>query len=271
MPPLPGAAPSSGDETVATASARRDRLLIIVPLAILTVLAWVYLVRLDRSMAESMSHARMMEEMGMPMTEPWTAGDLVVNFVMWLVMMVGMMAPSAAPVLLLFAAARRARGGGAGPTVVFCLGYLTVWAVFSAAAAVLQGVLHRMALLSMSMATSSHLVGGSILIVAGGYQLTPLKNRCLAHCRSPLGFLMSYWRDGQAGAFTMGVGHGMYCLGCCWALMLVLFAVGIMNLFWVAILAMLVLVEKVGPAGAWVSRGAGAAILASGLLMALRG
>jgi predicted metal-binding membrane protein len=263
--------PSSDDTTVATALARRDRLLISVPLALLTVLAWVYLFRFDRSMAESMSYARTMEAMGMPMSELWTARDLVFTFVMWLVMMVGMMAPSAAPVLLLFAAARRARGDGLGSTITFGFGYLTIWAVFSAAAAVLQGVMHQSALLSMGMSTSSRALGGTILIVAGAYQLTPLKNACLTHCRSPIGFLMSHWRDGQAGAFAMGVRHGVYCLGCCWALMLVLFVVGVMNLVWVAILATLVLLEKVGPAGAWVSRGAGAAILASGLLMVIRG
>jgi len=129
-----------------------------------------------------------------------------------------------------------------------------------------QWLLHAGALLSPAMAASSPRIAGAILIGAGLYQLTPLKNMCLTHCRSPIDFLMSHWRGGRAGPIRMGVHHGLYCLGCCWALMAVLFAVGVMNLLWVAGLALLVLVEKMMPATVLVSRMAGAALLIAGAI-----
>jgi predicted metal-binding membrane protein len=132
-------------------------------------------------------------------------------------------------------------------------------------AALAQWGLHRAALLSPAMASSSGRLTGAILIAAGAYQLTPWKSRCLTHCRSPLGFLMANWRDGIAGAFRMGFQHGAYCLGCCWALMCVLFAVGVMNLLWVAALTGFVLIEKVGRSGAMVARLAGAAMVIIGI------
>ena len=193
---------------------------------------------------------------------PLTAADLWFTFTMWAVMMVGMMAPAAAPVLLLFAAARKGRSGPA--TLYFALGYVAVWTGFSAVAALAQSGLHLAAMLSMSMSTLSARLGGAILIAAGVYQLTRWKEACLTHCRSPLGFLMSNWRDGNLGAAQMGFRHGVYCLGCCWALMGVLFAVGIMNLVWVAGLSALVLLEKIGPAGAWIARTAGVAMIVLG-------
>ena len=124
-------------------------------------------------------------------------------------------------------------------------------------------------MLSMAMSTLSARLGGAILIAAGIYQLSPWKAACLTHCRSPLGFLTSHWRDGKLGAAEMGFRHGMYCLGCCWALMCVLFAVGIMNLVWVAGLSVFVLVEKAGPAGAWVARAAGVVMIGLGVKTAL--
>jgi len=210
---------------------------------------------------------------------------------MWVVMMVGMMAGAAAPVLLLFAGAQAGRGSqessgvgygirpltpeGVGYRIrprtpmalpLFGLGYLTVWVGFSACAALAQEALHRAAMLSPAMAASSPRLSGAILIAAGAYQLTPFKGACLTRCRSPLGFLMTSWRDGAFGAFRMGLAHGTYCLGCCWALMGVLFAVGVMNLLWVAALTVLVLIEKVGPWGHTVARVAGAAIIVFGIV-----
>lgn len=215
-----------------------------------------------------MAHDRMMIEMGMTMDMPRTAVDVFFTFAMWVVMMVGMMAGAAAPVLLLFAGAQAARGERRVPMALplFGLGYVTVWVGFSACAAIAQEGLHRAAMLSPAMAASSPRLSGAILIAAGVYQLTPFKGACLTQCRSPLGFLMTGWRDGAIGAFRMGLTHGAYCLGCCWALMCVLFAVGVMNLLWVAALTALVLIEKVGPFGAAMARVAGAAIIVFGII-----
>lgn len=210
----------------------------------------------------------MMADMGMTMDMPWGAVDVFFTFAMWAVMMAGMMTPSASPVVLLFAGMqRRSAQRAPGVVLAFGLGYLLVWAVFSAGAALAQWALHQAAMLSSEMTTSSARLGGVILIAAGVYQLTPWKRACLTHCRSPLGFLMSHWRDGTAGALRMGIDHGTYCLGCCWALMCVLFVVGVMNLVWVAAMTIFVLVEKIGPAGAFVARAAGVAMIAAGVFV----
>jgi len=186
---------------------------------------------------------------------------------MWAVMMIGMMAGTAAPVLLLFAGARAAARGARFAVLMFGLGYVAVWVGFSAFAALVQWALHETAMLSPAMKASSPYLAGAILIMAGGYQLTPWKGACLAQCRSPLGFLMTNWLDGQLGALRMGVRHGTYCLGCCWALMCLLFVAGVMNLVWVAALTGFVLVEKIGPAGSIVARVAGAAMVLVGIFM----
>jgi len=171
-------------------------------------------------------------------------------------------------VLLLFAAGHTRRGeyGVSLAVLLFGLGYLAVWTGFSAFATLVQWALHRAAMLSPAMAASSPKVAGVILIAAGAYQLTSWKSVCLTHCRSPLGFLMTNWRDGKLGSLRMGSSHGVYCLGCCWALMCVLFAVGVMNLVWVAALTGFVLIEKIGPAGAVVARVAGVAMVIRGAL-----
>jgi predicted metal-binding membrane protein len=242
---------------------RRDRVLISSCVFVLTALAWTYLLHLDHQMSAAMEHNRMMVDMGMTMAMSWNATDVLFTFAMWAVMMVGMMTPSAVPVLLLFAGMHRGRGA---PHFVFAFsaGYLLVWTAFSAGAALAQWALHQTALLSPAMATSSLRLSGGILITAGVYQLTPFKGACLTHCRSPLGFLLSHWRDGTAGALRMGIQHGAYCLGCCWALMGVLFVVGVMNLVWVAAMTIFVLVERIGPAGAFVARVAGVTMIAVG-------
>lgn len=248
---------------------RRDRLLISTCLVLVCALAWAYLVRLDRQMSAEMEfHAAM----GMSMMDvPWTMADVFLTFAMWAVMMVGMMAGSAAPVLLLFAASRakRAELGARSSVLMFGLGYLAVWTGFSAFAALTQWGLHQAALLSPMMSASSPYLAGAILVVAGVYQLTPWKWACLTHCRSPLEFLMTHWREGRTGAFQMGLRHGAYCLGCCWALMCVLFVVGVMNLVWVAMLTGLVLIEKVGRTGVMVARWAGAVTLVVGIVKVL--
>jgi predicted metal-binding membrane protein len=246
----------------------RDRILIWSCLVAIAALAWGYLFYLDHQMSSATEHETMMAEMGMSMEMPWTAADIFFTFAMWVVMMVGMMAGSAAPVMLLFAGMHARRGGRRVPLIVliFGLGYVAVWVGFSACAALAQWALHDAAMLSPAMAASSSQAGGAILCIAGVYQLTPFKRACLMHCQSPLGFLMTRWRDGTLGALQMGMRHGAYCLGCCWALMCVLFVVGVMNLVWVAALTLFVLLEKIGPAGAVVARVAGVAMIVAGVL-----
>jgi predicted metal-binding membrane protein len=232
-------------------------------------LAWVYLFHLHRQMSAGMLEDRMMADMGMSMTVPWTLTDAALTFVMWAVMMVAMMTPSAAPVVLLFVGTQRGRNARQVPlnAVAFGAGYLLVWTAFSVLAAAAQWALHQAAMQSTAMTTSSNWLGGGILVAAGIYQLTPSKRACLTHCRSPLGFLMSHWGEGASGAMRMGIIHGAFCVGCCWALMCVLFVVGVMNLVWVAGLAILVLLEKTGPPGPAIVRIAGGAMILAGILM----
>jgi predicted metal-binding membrane protein len=201
---------------------------------------------------------------------PWTVVDLAFTVMMWAIMMVGMMLPAGAPVILLFAAVnrkRREQGASAVPTAAFGLGYLLVWGGFSVVAGLAQWGLHAAALLSPTMAAQSPLVGGALLVAAGVYQLTPLKEACLAHCRTPLGFFMTEWRDGAGGALRMGWRHGRYCLGCCGILMALLFVTGVMNLVWVAAITAFVLVEKVAPGGPRIGRAASWALIAAGLVI----
>ena len=231
-------------------------------IVIMTALAWAYLFRLDRNMSR----------MTMAIDMPWSPGDFFLTFLMWSVMMVGMMSASAAPVLLLFTQMGESRGDRRASTMgmMFGTGHITVWIAFSAAAALLQWQLHENALLSAGIALTSTRMAGTILIAAGLYQLTPAKSACLKRCQSPLGFLMSNWRDGNKGALQLGVRHGLYCLGCCWALMCVLFVVGVMNLAWVAALTAFILLEKLGPYGTRVARAGGVLLLGLGIGLLVR-
>ena len=202
----------------------------------------------------------------------WSWVDVGALVVMWVVMMVAMMTPAAAPMILVFAALHRRRaaeGQASVPTAIFVLGYLVVWTAFSVVLAVLQSVLHAAALLSPAMATRSPLVAGGLLMAAGIFQWTPLKRACLAACRSPLSFIMNGWREGRGAALVMGLRHGLYCLGCCWALMALLFVAGVMNLLWVATIAIAVLIEKAVPRGDLVGRIAGAGLVLAGVLTAV--
>jgi predicted metal-binding membrane protein len=248
--------------SVLEAALRRDRIIVISALVAVVVLAWGYLL-----VGAGMSTHEMT---GMPMSrhQSWTLGYVAVVLVMWAVMMAAMMLPSAAPMILLFAAiARRRQTAGNTPADagVFGLGYVAVWAAFSLIAVALQFGLDQAALLSPMMNTTSRALAGTVLIGAGVYQWTPLKQACLRRCRSPLDFLMTEWREGRMGAFVMGLRHGGYCLGCCWVLMLLLFVGGIMNIGWIAGIAMFVLVEKLTPPGHWIGRGAGVALMVWGL------
>jgi predicted metal-binding membrane protein len=238
-----------------------QRVVITAALAGLTVLCWLYLFDAAAGMAA-------MGDMTMAMP-PKGAVDLLLLLAMWCVMMVGMMLPSAMPMILTFATInrrRRERAQPYAPTALFVAGYLLAWAGFSVAATVAQWGLERAALLSpMAMATTSAWLGGLLFLAAGLYQLTPLKQACLAVCRSPFDFVVNHWRDGAAGALRMGLAHGLYCLGCCWILMALLFAGGVMNLLWVAILAAVVLIEKLFPLGLWMARIGGVLLAGYGI------
>jgi predicted metal-binding membrane protein len=189
---------------------------------------------------------------------------------MWWIMMIAMMTPSAAPLVLLHSRVVRhhaAPGNAAphAPSFALAAGYLAVWLAFAAAAAALQYALIRTQLLSGTMLWSeSAALSATVLLAAGAYQLSPLKQACLRHCRAPVEFLTRRWRPGRTGAFIMGVEHGAWCLGCCWMLMALLFVGGVMNLAWIALLAVLVLLEKVSPQGVVASRIAGGALLGWG-------
>ncbi|MYC30317.1 MAG: DUF2182 domain-containing protein [Chloroflexi bacterium] len=255
--------------TLLEAALRRDRYIVIGVLAVITLLAWAYLAYLARDMAD-------MEDMSTMVMSGGNIGigygpvQIALMFLMWAVMMVGMMVPSAAPMILAFAninRRRRQQGNPYVPTAVFLAGYLLVWVCFSAAATAAQLSLSLNFLLSPMMVSASPIFGAIVLLAAGAFQLSPLKNVCLRHCRTPMGFITNDWREGRRGALLMGLHHGGYCLGCCWALMGLLFLLGVMNLLWIAALAAFVLVEKVAPAGEWVGRAAGIGLLAWGVWM----
>ncbi len=251
---------------------KRDRWIVAVCLVAVAALSWAYMLYLASAM-ESMDMSMSMD-MAMPRMQSWGAVDFLLLFLMWAVMMVAMMVPSAAPMVLMFAGVnrrRRAREAPYVPTAVFALGYVVVWTVFSLAATLAQWGLHATALLSPMMTSNSPLLGGLLLVMAGIFQWTPLKNACLTHCRSPLGFIMTRWREGRRGALLMGLHHGAYCLVCCWALMALLFVYGVMNLLWIAALAAFVLVEKVAPSERWLARVAGVLLVAWGTFVLVTG
>lgn len=261
---------TASSPTSADGAGRRERLIIAGCVLLVTAIAWTYLIFLGRQMSASAENAEAMARMGMALDASWRASDLFFTFLMWTVMMIGMMSASAIPVLLLFAGmqARRGRSRASKPVLLFGSGYLAAWAAFSAVATLAQWALREAALLSSTLSASSALLGGGILIAAGAYQLTPAKGACLRRCQSPLGFLMTHWHEGDGGALRMGMLHGAYCVGCCWALMAVLFAVGVMNLIWVALLAAFILLEKTGIGGSGLSRIAGAVLILAGIAVA---
>jgi predicted metal-binding membrane protein len=244
----------------------RERLIVCGCLVVLVALSWLYLLHLKAAMDISGMN---MPGMVMLDTQRWEVIDVLLLFVMWSVMMVAMMLPSATPMILAFLTVNQNRSANNRPWVpvgIFLLGYLAVWTAYSALATLAEWGLHQAALLSTTMAATSPTLDGVLLITAGVFQLTPLKRTCLKSCRSPLSFLMSEWRDGAAGAFVMGLRHGTYCLGCCWILMALLFVAGVMNLFWVAVIALLVMAEKILPKGEILGYIAGIALVAAGVM-----
>jgi len=275
------------------AALKRDRMIVIGGLATVVAVAWLYILLGAGMGMSAFEMTRMSTPAGlgggiesttmgsgaavtgaMQAMAPvaWTPAYAVLMLFMWWVMMLAMMLPSAAPMILLFAAInrkQRERGAPYVATGVFAAGYGLAWGAFSLVAVSVQWGLERALLLSETMVGTSIALGGALLVAAGIWQLTPLKNACLRHCRSPIHFLSHNWRKGRLGALRMGLEHGAFCLGCCWVLMVLLFYGGVMNLYWIVGLCLFVLIEKLAPAGVWVGRLAGAGLIAwGGVLLA---
>lgn len=232
-------------------------------LVALTALGWAWIVPMARDM-----YGPMTGPSAWMMSTSWDAPRLALLWLMWAVMMAAMMLPSAYPLLMLFDTMERRRNADARVSALVLAmagGYLLVWAAFSTGATALQRVLSRLLILNPMMEMSGATAVGVTLLIAGIYQFTPWKAACLRQCRSPLAFVMTRWRRGRGGALRMGVEHGAYCLGCCWALMLLLFAGGVMNLTIIIGLTVVVLIEKVMPFGELAARGVGAVLLAGGV------
>ena len=259
---------------------RRDRVVVVSALIAVIALAWAYLLvgagmgmsvfemtRMSQlEVAGGMSEGAM-SGMAMMMPAVWTPGYAVLMFFMWWVMMVAMMLPSAAPMILLFATVNRKQRETGHPhvaTSIFAVGYLATWAGFSLGATILQWGFERTGILSPMLVGTNVIFGGVLLLAAGVYQLTPIKHACLRHCRSPLAFLITHWRRDARGALRMGLVHGAFCVGCCWFLMGLLFFGGVMNLYWIAGLALYILFEKTVPAGHWLGYGSGVVLIAWG-------
>jgi predicted metal-binding membrane protein len=231
-------------------------------IAVVLGLSWAYLLYMGWGM-EHMD--KVAGSVLMPAMVGWGGADLMLVFVMWAIMMAAMMLPSAAPMLMLFAKVSAVRSEGARGNLavgVFALGYLATWAGFSALATLAQWGLLEARLVSPMMSSASPAFSAALLAAAGAYQFSPLKNACLARCRSPLSFLLNEWRDGLAGAFSMGLRQGAYCTACCGVLMALLFVFGVMNLLWIAALTIFVLVEKLLGGSRWFAAVTGAMLLA---------
>ena len=223
----------------------------------LSLLCWSILVWLVYDMCNPIAM------MTMPMSPSWLSVNFVAVFLMWTIMMAAMMLPSALPMILLH---HKMSGGSfvGTNTTVFMVAYLVIWSVFSAVAVLIQFVTHNLGLLNPSSLTVSSLISGIVLLLAGGFQFTKLKETCLRACQSPAGFFMSRWEGGAKGSFKMGLSHGLFCLGCCWALMILLFVGGVMNLSWVLLLTVGVLAEKTIPVGKILSNAIGILLIAFG-------
>ena len=257
---------------------RRDRAIIIAALIVITGLAWAYVLWLADDMAMGgmdMTGFRMIPAgvgLMMPASAPWQPIEFVFVLAMWTVMMIGMMTPSAAPMVLLYARVGRQAAMQGKPfanSAWFFSGYFLVWIAFAAAATLAQWALERAALLTLTMEGTSKILGGAVLIAAGIYQWTPLKDACLRQCQAPWLFIQRHggFRHDAKGSLRLGIRHGAYCVGCCWALMTLLFVGGVMNLLWIAGLTIFVLLEKIIPGGRAIARISGAIFIAGGALL----
>jgi len=264
---MPGSASPDERPLTLVEHALRSRTPAVVLLVLLPLICWAWIVAMARDMYGPMTGAS-----AWMMTANWDLPHLLLLWAMWVVMMTGMMLPSASPLVLLYgAAARRSARETAGRQIyALAAGYLIAWAGFSLVATALQRGLAVLLLSSPMMESTSSRVAGTFLLIAGLYQLTPIKHACLRTCRSPLGFLMSRWRGGWPGALRLGLEHGLYCVGCCWALMLLLFAGGVMNVTVIVALTAFIALEKLAPLGAHAARIGGVLMMAAGLWMVVR-
>jgi len=247
---------------------RRDRAIVLAAVLAVTGLAWVYMYQMAPSSVSALDGSFCIA----PLDTAWTPGNLLVAFVMWVVMMIGMMIPTASPMIVMFATTNRRYRRDQGPfvpTAIFVAGYVIVWAGYGVAATLAQWSLHSASLLAPDELRATPAIGGLLFIVAGLFQWSALKRNCLRHCRTPLSFLMTEWREGARGALFMGLRHGTYCAGCCWAIMALMFVAGAMNLLWTAVLAAFMLIEKVAPARYRIEDLAGVSFLAAGTGMVL--
>ena len=247
---------------------KRDRAIVLAALTAVVALSWAYVLAGAGMRMSAFEMTASNGGMATMMPAIWDIGYAGVMFIMWWVMMIAMMLPSATPMVLLFAAMNRKQKEMGNPYVAtahFASAYLIIWAGFSFVAVALQWALEGLALLSPMLISASDFFGGGLLLAAGIYQLTPIKQACLKNCRSPLQFMMTRWRGGSDGAFRMGVEHGAYCVGCCWFLMGLLFFGGVMNLYWIIGLAVFVLVEKTIRSGHWLSYCVGVLLILCGI------
>ena len=248
----------------------RDQKIILCSIVVIVLLAWMVMFNDARGMEHTSPHMTMCS---MPRVSSWSAANFFPLFVMWSVMMVAMMLPSVTATALLFSKinrTRREQNNPFVPTWIFLCGYLLVWTGFSFFVSILQLYLQTKSLLSREMILTHSSVAGIVLLCAGIFQFTPLKTACLSHCRSPFQFLMTQWQEGKMGAFLMGVRHGIFCTGCCWALMLLLFVLGVMNLLWIAVLSIFVLLEKMFPKKIRIHWGWGILLIGWGILILCR-
>jgi predicted metal-binding membrane protein len=262
--------PASGAGLAAGASLQPDRIwtrergIQVAGLVFISALAWAWILYLSSAMDTPAAAAGSMPGMDMTVARPWQGADIIFTFLMWAVMMVAMMTPVAAPMVLTFGGLQKGRVAVAR-TATFVSGYFIMWTSFAVVATLLQWAFHSAGMLSPHAMAVAPAVGGTLLILAGLYQFTPQKHACLSRCSSPLAFLMTEWREGAHGALVMGLRHGAFCVGCCWAVMLLLFVVGVMNLLWVAIIAAFVLLERLVSAGRWVACAGGLLGIACGI------
>lgn len=240
-----------------------DQLFVLISVIILVALSWMYIFHLSSLMSSDF-----MEGMTMPQMWEWSFKDFSANFAMWSVMMIAMMLPSATPMILIFSNVNKKRnehGNEFVPTWIFVSSYITLWIAFSLFATIVQWFLHHFALLSDGLRIISPSISGLLLISAGVYQFTSVKYACLKNCQSPLGFIWGNWRYGKQGALSMGLKHGLYCIGCCWVLMILLFLVGIMNILWIAVISIFIFIEKIIARGRLLSYFSGSILVLWGL------